>query len=481
MKKLTSFQIKLILAVLIFLIAIIGIFLFMLNSKTTVNGNINITKIETKDKIYTYDIFSDFYYNIAKYDDKGVRVAQFSQLIPTKTSIGFDFSSGKPELIITPFDNFSEIQLISNNDIKLSREIDIIKKFSKEFSKISTIQDEHYFKENIKNTYKIIENIYGVKNEFDFKSLDNFYEKNISTLVSNINIKTPKLDEINKNINNFEVCQNKEWCSSLVKWEFGDGDNISLFYVTRLKEIDLDKYVEDISKSTTITKMTKINNSQVTRFLIVKPDNVNELRSYYMDTNGYVYLLKYKYKNPKSLEKYQNDYIKIAYGLSFIDVLNFENKYAKIEDDLNEYKDTLSDINKLDVKLKNDLLEHFNLKSNAFLSTNLKLVDIFNTYEKDSNYLNVIKKELEDKKLLKEAILALPNGIVNAASKGIQFIYEKPIQFLTNTLSKDELYKNSVLEEKKFEYYSSRLKGLCSDIDCVKNLKANEWKVEDKK
>ena len=45
MKKLTSFQIKLILAVLIFLIAIIGIFLFMLNSKTTVNGNINITNL----------------------------------------------------------------------------------------------------------------------------------------------------------------------------------------------------------------------------------------------------------------------------------------------------------------------------------------------------------------------------------------------------------------------------------------------------
>src|SRR5574344_1033632 len=168
MKKLTSFQIKLILAVLIFLIVGIGLFLFMLNSTTTVNGSINITKIETKDKIYTYDIFSDFYYNIAKYDEKGVKVAQFSQLIPIKTSIGFDFSNGKPDLIITPSDNFSEMQLISNNDIKLSREVDIIKKFSKEFSKISAIQDEHYFKENIKNTYKIIENLYGVKNEFDF-------------------------------------------------------------------------------------------------------------------------------------------------------------------------------------------------------------------------------------------------------------------------------------------------------------------------
>src|SRR5574344_1825209 len=179
----------------------------------------------------------------------------------------------------------------------------------------------------------------------------------------------------------------KTFQHSLVKWEFGDEDSISLSYLARAKYIDLDNFIEETSKSATITKITKINNNQITRFFIVKPDYINELKSYYMDNNGYVYLLKYVYKNPKSLEKYQNDYIKISYGLSFVDVLNFENKYAKIEDDLNEYKNTLSDINKLDLKLKNEFLEHFGLKINPLDYTDLKLEEIFHIYEIDSNYL----------------------------------------------------------------------------------------------
>ena len=106
MRKLTSFQIKLIVAIVLLIITIIGLFLFLTKSMTTINSNINITKIEAKDKIYTYDIYSDFYFNVVKYDEKGVKTAQFSQLVPTRTSIGFDFSKEKPELVLKNYDNY---------------------------------------------------------------------------------------------------------------------------------------------------------------------------------------------------------------------------------------------------------------------------------------------------------------------------------------------------------------------------------------
>lgn len=481
MKKFTSFQIKLISIILICLVVGVGLLLIILNSKTTISGNININKIEKKDKIYTYDIFSDFYYNITKYDGKGVKIAQFSQLIPTKTSIGYDFNNLKPELIITSSDSLSEMTLSSNNDNELSKEIDVIKNFSKEFGKISAIQDEHYFQESVKNTNKILNRLYGIQNELTQRTLGNFYENDIVTLVSNLTMKIPKLDEINKNINNFEVCKDKDWCPYLVKWSFGEGDSISLSYLARAEYIDLDKFIEETSKNNTVIKMVKINNNLITRFYIVKPDYSNELKSYYMDNNGYVYLLKYAYKNTTSIDKYLNDYIKISYGVSFVDVLVFENKYASLEDDFNKYKNILSDINNLDLKFNEDFIEHFGLKKNILDSSSLKLEDIFNIYEKDSNCFDILSKELEHKKLLEEAVIALQNGIVDAVSKGIQVLYEKPIQLISNTLSKDGMYKNSIIEEKKFKYYSEKLKEICFDINCVKNLKANEWKIEDKK
>lgn len=445
MRKLTSFQIKLILIMGAVLIVVIALFLYMLKSMSIVNGAINISKIEAKDKIYTYDIYSDFYFNIAKYDEKGKKIAQFSQLIPTKTSLGYDFSKQNPELILKIYDNSKELQLITNNDTELAKQVDVIKNFSKEYSLISAIQDEHYFKENIKKTQEILQSLYNTKTELALDSLDKFYENSISTVIGNLQIKSPKLNEIGKNLKSFEKCDNKEWCPELVKWSFGEADSISLEYNSKAKEIDLEKFIKDQNKNVTITIMTKISNNKVSKFFTITPNDLNELRTYFMDDNGHVYLLRYEYKNPESLKKYQNDFIKIAYGINFIDVVNFENKYASMHNNLTECRDKLKDMKELDKELAPfNIFEHFNLHSNS----NLKLEEIYSSYQNDKSCMETIQKEYEDKYLLKEAINEL---------KGALSIFNKK--------EKDSL----------------KLKELCSDLDCVKKLKANNWKEEEKK
>ncbi len=442
MRKLTSFQIKLIVAIVLLIITIIGLFLFLTKSMTTINSNINITKIEAKDKIYTYDIYSDFYFNVVKYDEKGVKTAQFSQLVPTRTSIGFDFSKEKPELVLKNYDNYIELQLTSKNDNDVSKEIDIVKNFSKEYGFISAIQDEHYFRKNILKTKEIVENLYNVKTDFTF-SIDKFYEDEIPSIISNLYIKTPVLAEISKNLKTFQVCENKEWCPELLKWHFGEDDSISLEYVLKAEKIDLDDYLKELNKNVTITKITKINSNQVSKFFMVTPSDQNELRSYFMDNNGHIYLLRYKYKNPKSLEKYQNDYIKIAFGINFVDVKNFENKYAQIQNNLNKYKEEIKEINELDKELiQFDVYEHFNLKENV-LSENLKLEEVY-TLSINENFLTLLQNEYDNKLLIKEGM--------------------KELNFLVPSFIKSK--------------YASKLKELCSDLECVKSLKANNWKVE---
>jgi hypothetical protein len=464
MRKLTSFQIKLIVAIVLLIITIIGLFLFLTKSMTTINSNINITKIEAKDKIYTYDIYSDFYFNVVKYDEKGVKTAQFSQLVPTRTSIGFDFSKEKPELVLKNYDNYIELQLTSKNDNDVSKEIDIVKNFSKEYGFISAIQDEHYFRKNILKTKEIVENLYNVKTDFTF-SIDKFYENEIPSIISNLYIKTPVLPEISKNLKTFQVCENKEWCPELLKWHFGEDDSISLEYVLKAEKIDLDDYLKELNKNVTITKITKINSNQVSKFFMVTPSDQNELRSYFMDNNGHIYLLRYKYKNPKSLEKYQNDYIKIAFGINFVDVKNFENKYAQLQNNLNKYKEELKEINELDKELiQYDIYEHFKLNSNLSISDDLKLIDIYTIYQNDDKFLGNIEKEYEEKKLLKEFLLSInPLKVVNL----------NPISNLK------AIYKDGFLGA-GYKSMGLELKQACPDLNCVKNLKSNNWKVEEK-
>lgn len=442
MGKFTSFQIKFVSIVLFVGVVIIIAFLLFMNSMSSVNRDINISKIESKDKIYSYNIYSDFYFNIVKYDEQGENIAQFSQFIPLRTSIGYDFSKEKPELTFKTYDNPVDLQLIANNGNAITKEIDSIKKFSKEYSLISAIQDEYYFKETAKKVKQILEDLYHTNTTLSLDSTNNFYEDIIPTVVSNIYVRVPKLDEINKNLKNLENCQNQDWCSNLIKWTFGEEDVISLEYIMKAKKIDLDDFLKEQNKNVTVTKFTKINNKQVSKFFILTPKSKNEIRSYFIDSNGYVYLLRYKYKNPISLEKYKNDYLKIAFGINFIDTTNFENKYAKVQDSFYIYKDELNKINELDSELvKSNIYEHFELKVNSNVAYNLKLEDVYNVYKNDKNYIETIRNEYSDKVLLKEAL-------------------------------------ENIITISLFGRNISKLKESCNNIECVKKLKTNNWKVE---
>lgn len=444
MKKFTYFQIKLILVLCAILITIIVLFYYKLYSMNINERNVNITGINKADKIYTYSIYSDFYFNIFRFNEKGEKIAYFSQLIPTKSSIGFDFSENEnePKLIVNNYDNLGTVTLTEKNANELSNQIDILKSFSKEYSKITTVQDEKYFKESTERVKNLIKNLYNLEVK-PADSIDSFYESEIPKIIDNLAIKPLKLENISKNKQKkgVEKC-NKVWCPELLKWQFGENDNITLEYVKKDEKNTFDKFLSEWKKNINIIKITKVNNSGSKNLFILMPDNTNQIMSYFMDDNGYIYVLRYKYKNPESLKKYQNDFIKIAYGINFKDGENFENNYVKFQNKLNETKENLEKINQLDNELvKFDIYTYYNLSKNSNLAKNMSLEDIFTIYQNDNNFITTIEKEYHDKLLINEAIKKIP-----------------------------DLTTFFILSKAK------EVKEKCPDLECIKNLKVNNWK-----
>ena len=95
MRRLNKLQLKLLFSGIIAIIIIIGGTLYYLKAMTTINADININKMAEKDKLYSYTVYSDFYFHVEAYDDDGKINSNFSQIISTETDIGYDFSKKK--------------------------------------------------------------------------------------------------------------------------------------------------------------------------------------------------------------------------------------------------------------------------------------------------------------------------------------------------------------------------------------------------
>jgi len=113
--------------ILIAITMVVGAYYYLYHMDTT-NGNLNISKLNMTNKIYSYNVYEDFYFNAKKYDTNGHLISEYRELQPLKTEIGYDLSNSNAKLIVKTNLNGEKTILSDINDNKLSNDINIINK-----------------------------------------------------------------------------------------------------------------------------------------------------------------------------------------------------------------------------------------------------------------------------------------------------------------------------------------------------------------
>jgi len=334
--KLLKTKFGLIITSLIVSIIIIIVILWMsATGMITKMGNINVTKIQESDKLYSYTLFGDYYFRIQSFNDKGDKVFQLSELVPIRAYLGYKNNGtclvpfiyanheGKPMVL-------SEHGESSNETNEL---IESLKKFSKTYIKIVATQDEKLFIAAKNRAQEINKNLFNKNNKLvPFKS-DTYYEKDIKLPIDNIILKPPKLNNLKKKIKSEKVCPKNKWSPNIVKWTFNESDTIYLQYLEQFHSNNLDDYIKSkidqkMFKDNIVVKTIKPYNGDVQKIFFEISLKNNKIKSFYIDENGYVYILIFHANSRVSLMKNLQSYLKISYGLSFIEVKNFTNSFA---------------------------------------------------------------------------------------------------------------------------------------------------------
>jgi len=331
MIRLLTLKIKII---LLFIVLIIGVLLggyLYLNKMNIVSGNLNINKTNIIDRLCNYNIYSDFYYRITDNENS------YSKLTPIKTTICYDFKSGKIELD-TKIDNQNAILLDDNNAVKINKEISLLKSFQEDYGKIIATQDKDYFDKSYtlaNDNYKFLFN-----KDIDIKvinPLDEYYTKISNLPIDNMVVNYYKLKEI-KSLP-IQATKDGGWQPNILEWNFAENDKIYLQYLDKLKKNDLDDYInsEYSRKDKTIVKLTKFNNNKLSKMFLIFDNNQNKVTTLFMDNNGYVYNLILKVQNKKAFKTYFNDFMKISYGIYFVKKDNFKNNFAREQENAIRY------------------------------------------------------------------------------------------------------------------------------------------------
>jgi len=332
MKSIVSLQKKLIMFFVLVALALLGAGYYYLNAMKTTQGKLNINKITKVNKLYSYDVYSDFYFSVKKYDENGNKVSEYSELQPIKTSIGYNLENNSTKPILQSTLEDKKICISENNAESLKKYTDMMREFEKTFGKIVATQDKSYFESSYKSTQEILRRLYNI--ELSTKvDVDNYYTEVKDLPIGNMKMKYFKLDKIPKNQREeMNVAPNKkgEWQPNIAEWTFGEKDKIYLQYFMKWEKHNLDDFISKKAKNKTVIKLVKMNNNKLQTMYFMKYDKQpNKLDTLFMDENGYVYILTFDATNDTSFKKYISDYLKIVYGLYFVDTPNFKNWFVE--------------------------------------------------------------------------------------------------------------------------------------------------------
>lgn len=421
------------LLILAALIILSGIGYYVLYGQKTVQGNVNINKVESIDKVYSYSVYSDFYFRVMKYDKDGEAViASYSKLIPLKTSIGYDFANDPkyPKITLQTTGAKGTLYLDDTNGRDIERYIKTFSDYAKIFGSIVATQDQVYFDKSAQKIESILKSLYGDSVKLPVQDIEKYYTS-VEAPVLNMKIKYYKLEDINKNLKSFKYIQDgKKWQPNIAEWKFNENDRIYLQYLEKVKNNDLYDYLKtDKDKNDTlIVKTVKINNGKLDKIYFKVKARENKVVCLFQDTNGHRYNLIMKTEAKEALQKYLPDFLKIAYGINFIDVKNFDNWFAKeqerkesyfedIEKKIMEIQSSNSQLESLDVEPSS--LKHYRrITGYKFDEQFDKFKDEHGTYpneniltklnEESANLNEIVQSKREEKKRLKvEAFEAL--------------------------------------------------------------------------
>ena len=357
MNLLKNWKILLLLAFLI--LSIVGY--YVLYSQKTVQGNININKIESIDKVYSYNVYSDFYYRVERYDKDGKDViASYSKLIPLKTSIGYDFAKDPkhPKITLRTTKAKGTLYLDETNGREIERYIKTFSDYAEMFGTIVATQDQTYFDKSSQKVEKILKNLYGDSVKLPVQDIKKYYTYE-DVPISNMKIKYYKLEAINKNLKLKNVLDAKKWQPNIAEWQFGENDRIYLQYLKQNTVGGLYDYLKNDKKKkdALVVKTVKIHNSKLDKIYFKIKLRENKIECLFMDDNGHIYILIMRTGNVTALHKYLPDFLKIAYGINFIDVKNFDNWFAKEQKEKKKYFKAINvkvkELNRLCKKLEN--------------------------------------------------------------------------------------------------------------------------------
>lgn len=466
MKRTFNHYKKIIITFIVLVLAFAGGGYYYLYSTKLIQSNLNINKIISTNKIYDYTVYSDFYFRVYQYDGNKI-VADYSEIQPIETSIGCIIKNKTLTPTLRSILGKKDI-LLDDDGTKVNKQITMMQSIEPVFGKIVATQDNDYLNASLKKTKAIFKDLYNINmNTIDFNE-SKLYKQINNLPIANMKIKYYKLAEIPKNIKGkIKISSKDKWEPNIFEIDFGENDKIYLQYLMQVSHINLNDYLKNQAayKNKIIIKLIKINNNKLQTMYIIENNKNNEIKTLYMDANGYVYALIYKADNIESYQKYISDYLKLAYGIYFIDVKSFDNTYAKMQEKAIKRGKKIFHLvlqqEYLDDVLGSDLLNYFHVpidshslyvmpsyvKKMRRLNIDYKIVhfaafyNYYNNLFPTKNNIDVYKRNLKDKELLDAVI-------------------KKYSLFLDFRIGK------------------YRLKKKCKNhqnIQCVQNLKNKDW------
>lgn len=468
--KFNHFQIRILIAFSIIVALLIGSGYYYLNAMKTVSGGLNINKTEDVDKIYGYSVYSDFYFRVTKYDDKGEKKGDFSRLIPIKTKIGVDFKGVKPEATKNSSIGEGSVLEISSYG-NVGNVFDKIKKVAPIYGDIVSTQDAAYFTKSFENISSTYEMLYGKKLNISPDLIDNYYVSKEQTAIPNLNIRYFELTEDYT----FNIIKDNVWQPNIAEWTFEDGTRIYLQYLTKIKEKTLESYIEeDRDKESVVTISTITINKDIVEPIYIKvKEGDHKIQTIFRDNHGYLYNLILLADNKTSLETYTNGYFKIALGIYFTSGNGFNTNFIEEQEKADKAYVTSENI------LKNikEFDETFEDRS--------KLYSHFNLHDSAADFLEKLDKYKYDKRmeLIKEEYDFYPSESANNAIRKEQDLKTLVKEVFDNIKVPDEDTDGGLFSTfKAIAGYNSDEKihviKKCASFECLIKIKNNSWELE---
>lgn len=459
-----KFKIILIFFILIVVTSIGGY--WYLTKMNVVSGNLNINKTKPIDKLCNYNVYSDFYYRINNYKNN----TSYAELTPMRTTICYDLKANKVELQ-NRVDAQSNIILDDTNGNNIEKKISLLENFRKSYSEIVATQDKDYFQKSYETAKKTLDSLYGI-DTVSVEAVDpqkNYYTKLNNLPIENMVVEHFNLKHISLSPN--QMIKTDKWKPNIIEWNFGEKDRIYLQYLKKYSNHDLDEFINDTyaTSDKTIIRLTKFNRNTLSKMFLIFDDDQKKIKTLFMDNNGYIYILVMQVSNKKAFESYFNDYMRIAYGIYFIEKDGLDTSYIQ------EQKRAISYYKQYH-KLSKELIKSYKVLEDY------KCVNVLENYKETKNITQKMRT------LNKEINLMENLKFDKRYAKFKQLNGDYPCNVICDTIKKDiqniELLTEGIQEFKpltalfsdKYQQGANELRKKCrGNIECIQRLKNKDW------